>query len=134
MSTSLHNEKSAHSIQPKFKDCTYDQDKNPAGLMVWLSLVSGIVSTHGQNVTGGAPLENFLDHHLDRRKGYYVSTKPAFLGDPDLQLPDDASDSFLGSPGRSNYTGSSLPSSTGSEPPEAFPEAASAKFRVESLR
>ena len=81
--------------------------------------------THGQNVSGGDPLENLLDHHLDRRKGY-VSTKPAFLDDPDLQLPDDASDSFLvltqGSPGRSNDTGSSRPSSTGSEPPEAPPE------------
>jgi len=52
--------------------------------MAWLSLVSGVVS-HGQGVAGGAPLENFLDHHLDRRKGY-VSTKTGFLDDPDLQL------------------------------------------------
>ena len=71
--------------------------------MVWLTLVSGVVSTHGEDVSGGAPLENFLDHDLDRQKGY-VSTKPAFLDDPDLQLPDDASDSYVDSLGRSNDT------------------------------
>ena len=80
-----------------------------------------LVSTHGQDMSGGATFENFLDHHLDRRKGC-VSTKPAFLDDPDLQLPDDASDAYLGSLGRSNDTGSGMPSSTGSEPPEASPE------------
>ena len=117
MSTTSHNGRSAHGIQSKFEDCGDDQGKNPAGLMVWLTLVSGVVSTHGQDVSGGAPLENliFLDHNLDRRKGY-VSTKQAFLDDPDLQLPDDTSNSFLGSPGRSNDTGSSRPSS---EPPDA---------------
>ena len=35
--------------------------------MVWLTLVSGVVSTHKTDVSGGAPLENFLDHHLERR-------------------------------------------------------------------
>ena len=103
MSTASHNGRSAHRIQPIFKDCTYDQDKNPADLMVWLTLVSGVVSTHGQDVSGGTSLENFLDHHLDRRKGY-VSTKSVFLDDPDLQLPDDASDSYVDSLGRSNDT------------------------------
>ena len=61
--------------------------------MVWLMLVSGVVSTHGQDVSSVATLdhENFLDHHyiLDRRKGY-ASAKPTFLDDPDLQLPGDA--------------------------------------------
>ena len=89
--------------------------------MVRLTLVSGVVSTHGQDVIGGAPLGNFLDHRLDRMKGY-VSTKPAFLEDPDLQLPDDASDFFLGLLGRSNDIGFSRPSSTGSEPPDASGE------------
>ena len=52
----------------------------------------------------------------------YVSTKPAFLKDPGLQLPSNASDSYVGSLGRSNDTGSSMPSSAGSEPPGASPE------------
>ena len=89
MSTPLHHERSAHGIQPKFKDCTYKQDKNPAGLMAWLMLVSGAVSTHKNDVSGGAPLENLLNNHLDQQKEY-VLVKPSFLEDPDLQLPDDA--------------------------------------------
>ena len=106
MSTPSHHESSAHGndgIQLKVKDCTYDEDTNPACLMLWLTLVSGVVSTHGEDVSGGAPLENFLDNHLDRRKGY-VSTKPAFLEDPDLQLPENDSDAYVGSLGRSNET------------------------------
>ena len=102
-----HDERSAHGIQPKFKDCTYDQAKNPAGLMIWLTLVSGVVPTHGNAVSGGAPLENFLDNNLGRRKGY-ISTKSSFLDDQNLQLPDDTSDAYVGSPGRSNNTGSGL--------------------------
>ena len=93
MSTSLHNDRSAHGIQPKLKDCTYDQAKNAADLMVWLTLVSGVVSTHREDMsatkwwsTPRAPLENFLDHHLDQQKGH-VLMQPAFLNDPDLQLP-----------------------------------------------
>ena len=60
--------------------------------MVWLKLVSWVVFTHGNYASGGAPLENFLNNHLGRWKGH-ISTKPSFLDDPDLQLPDDASDS-----------------------------------------
>ena len=71
--------------------------------MAWRTLVSGVVFTHRTNVSSGAPLENFLDHHLGRQKGY-TWTKPSFLDDPDLQLPDDASDAYIGSPGRSNNT------------------------------
>ena len=52
----------------------------------------------------------------------YVSTKPAFLEDPGLKLPSKAIDSYVGSLGRSNDTRSSMPSSAGSEPPEASPE------------
>ena len=107
MSTTSHHERSAHGIQPKFKDCTYDQDKNSAGHMVWLTLVSGVVSTNGNDMSGGAPLENFLDNHLGRRKGF-ISTKLSFLDDPDLQLPNDASDAYVGSPDRSNGTGPSM--------------------------
>ena len=85
-------------------------------------LVSGVVSTRREGMSGGAPLENFLDHHLDRQKGC-VLTKPAFLDGSDLQLPkqpNDASDSYVGLLGRSNDTaGSSMPSSTGSETPDA---------------
>ena len=83
--------------------------------------ISGVVFTHSEDVGGGAPLENFLDHHLDRWKGY-VLMKPAFLDDPGLQLPNDASDSYVGSPDHSSDTGSRMPSSTESEPPEASPE------------
>ena len=84
MSTAWHHESSAHGndgIQPKVKDCTYDEDTNPACLMLWLTLVSGVVSTHGEDVSGGAPLENFLDNHFNRRKRY-LSTKSACLEDP----------------------------------------------------
>ena len=71
--------------------------------MVWLALVSGVVYAHGYDVSGGVPLENFLDHYLDRKKGY-VSPKPAFLDDPNLELPQNASDAYPGSPGHSNET------------------------------
>ena len=65
-----------------------------------------------------ASKSNMQDHYEEG----YVSTKIAFLEDPDLQLPSNASDSYVGSLGRSNDTGSSMPSSAGSEPPEASPE------------
>ena len=52
-------------------------------------------------VSGGAPwpLENFLDHYFNRKKGY-VSAKSAFLDDPNLELalPQNASDAYPGSP------------------------------------
>ena len=102
---------------------SYDTEETPAGLVAWPALVPGVVSTHGADVSGGAPLGSFLGHHLARRKGY-TSTKPSLLDDPNSQLPGGASGAYVGSPGRSNGTRSSIPSSTGSPPPgsEASPE------------
>ena len=77
--------------------------------MAWLTLVSGVVATHSYDVAGGAPLENFLDHCLDRKKGY-TATKPDFLNDDLLTLLKDPSDAYPGSPARSNQSESSIPS------------------------
>ena len=63
-------------------------------------------------MSGGAPLENFLDNHLDRWEGY-VSTKPAIVEDPDLQLPGNASDAYVGSLGCINDTGENKLASPG---------------------
>ena len=78
-------------------------EKNPTGLMTWLTLVSGVVVTHRYDVTGGAPLEDFLDHYLDREKGY-TATKPDFLKlrQPSHAARERASNSYPGAPDRSN--------------------------------
>ena len=47
-------------LQPKFKDCSFDSDKNPGYFLVWIKLISGIV----RNLPGGAELEAFLDCYL----------------------------------------------------------------------
>ena len=70
------------------------------------------------NMALTTPKINMQEHYEEG----CVSTKPAFLEGPDLQLPSNASDSYVGSLGRSNNTGSSMPSSAGSEPHEASPE------------
>ena len=70
------------------------------------------------NMALTTPKINMQVHYEER----YVSMKSAFLQDPDLQLPSNASDSYVGALGHNNDTGSSMPSSAGSEPPEASPE------------
>ena len=70
-------------LQPKFKDCSFDSDKNPGYFLVWIKLISGIV----RNLPGGAELEAFLDCYLLRHL-VTVSTRPSFLSDPRLQIPD----------------------------------------------
>ena len=50
-------------IQPKFRDCAFASDKNANNFAQWTKLISGII----RNITGGAPLEAFLDQFLDRK-------------------------------------------------------------------
>ena len=40
---------------------------------------------HRYDVTRDTPLENFLDHFLDRKKGY-VLTRPSFLDDAKIEV------------------------------------------------
>ena len=50
-------------IQPKFRDCAFASDKNANNFAQWTKLISGII----RNITGGAPLEAFLNQFLDRK-------------------------------------------------------------------
>ena len=68
-------------MQPRFKECRADFDKNPKYFRTWVRLLSGII----RNIPGGEPLENFLDNFLHRDRNI-SSTRPAFLEHPDLDL------------------------------------------------
>ena len=50
-------------IQPKFRHCAFASDKNMNNFAQWTKLISGII----RNITGGAPLEAFLDQFLGCR-------------------------------------------------------------------
>ena len=63
-------------IQPKFRDCAFASDKNMNNFAQWTKLISGII----RNITGGAPLEAFLDQFLGRKVSQ--ATRPSFLNDP----------------------------------------------------
>ena len=80
---------STTSIQPKFKECVGEFDKDPSSFHSWVRLISGIV----RNLPGGAQLEDFLDSHLGRER-HASKTRPSFLEHPDLDFSDfyDASD------------------------------------------
>ena len=49
-------------IQPKFKDCHFDSEKNKTGLLTWMMLISNLV----RNMSGGMGIEHFLDWYLKR--------------------------------------------------------------------
>ena len=83
-SYSSHNQ-SHKSMQPKFKECVFDSDKDPKYFRLWVRLLSGII----RNIPGGAALENFLDHYL-KRDLHTSSTRPSFLDDDELALGDHA--------------------------------------------
>ena len=44
-------------LQPKFKECAFDSDKNPKAFLSWTQLLAGLV----RNIPGGEALEDFLD-------------------------------------------------------------------------
>ena len=67
-------------LQPKFKECAFDSDKNPKAFLSWTQLLAGLV----RNIPGGEALEDFLDEYLDRKK--IKATMPAFLQDDRLSL------------------------------------------------
>ena len=90
-------------MQPKFKDCVFESDKDPKYFRVWVRLLSGIV----RNIPGGAAIENFLDNYLSREK-YLAMTRPAFLDDPLL--------TFGASGGESSTTESNLGTEAGALP------------------
>lgn len=74
------------SMQPKFKCCVFESDKDSKSFLTWLRLISGII----RNMLGGNDLEEFLDSYLNR--GLHTSsTRPAFLGDPRLNFTPSAS-------------------------------------------
>ena len=74
------------SMQPKFKCCVFESDKDSKSFLTWLRLISGII----RNMLGGSDLEEFLDSYLNR--GLHTSsTRPAFLGDPRLYFTPSAS-------------------------------------------
>ena len=72
----------SRSMQPKFKECTFDGDKDPKYFLVWVRLMSGIV----KNIPFGAALENFLDMFLGREK-FVHTTRPSFLEHELIDLP-----------------------------------------------
>ena len=71
-------------IQPKFKDCHFDSEKNKTGLLTWMMLISNLV----RNMSGGMGIEHFLDWYL-KRNLKSQAVKPAFLENEALQLPED---------------------------------------------
>ena len=108
MSSSLNSSDAhARSMLPKFKDCTFESDKNPQSFLVWIRLLSGIIRT----LPGGLALERFLDNFLGRDL-HVTSTRPAFLDRPELQVPE-----LRASPSRSQAT-----SRSADLPPDAQPE------------
>ena len=102
-------------IQPKFKDCSFDSDKNVSNFIQWTRLLSGII----RNVPGGLQLEAFLDHFLGRRVSQ--ATRPSFLNDPRLSSSTTSSFQAFQSPNGSTRTTSSvvLPSPRPASSPRA---------------
>ena len=76
----------SRSMQPKFKECTFDGDKDPKYFLVWVRLMSGIV----KNIPHGSALENFLDMFLGREK-FVQTTRPSFLEHELIDLPPPSS-------------------------------------------
>ena len=76
----------SRSMQPKFKECTFDGDKDPKYFLVWVRLMSGIV----KNIPHGSALENFLDMFLGREK-FVHTTRPSFLEHELIDLPPPSS-------------------------------------------
>ena len=72
---------SASSIQPKFKDCSFDSKTALESFRTWIVLIAGIVRA----LPFGPVLENFLDFYL-KREYLQSHTRPAFLDDPVLSL------------------------------------------------
>ena len=75
-------------MQPKFKYCVFESDKDSKSFLTWLRLISGII----RNMLGGNDLEDFLDSYLNR--GIHTSsTRPAFLDNPRLHFAPSVSSS-----------------------------------------
>ena len=86
---------SATSIQPRFKDCSYDDNKSQT-FRSWLRQIGGIVN----NVNHGIFLERWLDIYLGRETER-VHTRPGFLSDPDLMIqPAAQAERYFSSPER----------------------------------
>ena len=77
-------------LQPKFKDIVCDAEPTIVQFLRWLSTFGGIVS----NIEDGDFLERFLDLFLGR-EAHRNATRPDFLDDEELAIPDDEEDSKL---------------------------------------
>ena len=71
------------SLQPKFKDCSFDSAKKPEYLLTWIRLLTGII----RNIPRGDPLENFLDNFLGRKTAGRT-TRPSFLEEAGMSIRD----------------------------------------------
>ena len=74
-------------LQPKFKDIVCDAEPTIVQFLRWLSTFGGIVS----NIEDGDFLERFLDLFLGR-EAHRNATRPDFLDDDELAIPDDEED------------------------------------------
>ena len=83
MASQYSQEKTYSSLQPKFKDCQYDNSQGTDGVFAWIALLGGIT----RNVSNGLGLENFLDHYLEREL-QSEKTRPKILDDQALCLDD----------------------------------------------
>ena len=77
-------------LQPKFKDIVCDSEPTIVTFLRWLGTFGGIVS----NIADGDFLERFLDLFLGR-EAHRNATRPDFLDDEELAVPDDEEDSML---------------------------------------
>ena len=69
------------SLQPKFKDCSFDSAKKPEYLLTWIRLLTGII----RNIPRGDALENFLDNFLGRKTAGRT-TRPSFLSEAGMSI------------------------------------------------
>ena len=78
--------KPINGIIEQHGNCAYDYDKHPHNLRAWITLIGNLV----RSLEFGLALELFLDNYL-KRGSPTNHTKPAFLDDPALSIPQPRS-------------------------------------------
>lgn len=69
----------------KLSTLPWDSDKDPTGFNVWIETIGSLVRATAH----GPPLENMLDHKLNRTRGTSMSIPSWLLNDPDFAAPSD---------------------------------------------